>query len=62
MPEPLGTLLEDRDMEKVERVHRAIINSYELDFAKHASTVEIPKLRLIWNSIPAQLAKENSTR
>jgi predicted AAA+ superfamily ATPase len=60
MPEPLETWLEGRDMERVERAHRAIINSYELDFAKHASTTEIPKLRLIWNSIPAQLAKENS--
>lgn len=32
---------------------------YEEDISKHASKTDIPKISLVWNSIPSQLAKEN---
>jgi len=48
-----GNLLEIREIQK------EIITAYVLDFAKHAATSDIPKLSLIWESIPAQLAREN---
>jgi predicted AAA+ superfamily ATPase len=40
-------------------VQRAILDSYTLDFAKHAPPTDIPKLSLLWESLPAQLAREN---
>lgn len=40
-------------------VQRAILDSYALDFAKHAPPTDIPKLSLLWESLPAQLAREN---
>lgn len=40
-------------------VQRAILDSYALDFAKHAPTSDIPKLSLVWESLPSQLAREN---
>ncbi|MFZ4777038.1 MAG: ATP-binding protein [Terrimicrobiaceae bacterium] len=40
-------------------VQRAVLDSYSLDFAKHAPTSDIPKLSLVWESLPSQLAREN---
>ncbi len=33
--------------------------AYEQDFSKHAPVEIVPKIRMIWNSIPSRLAKEN---
>ena len=60
MPEVVKSWSEEKDIEAVERIQQSIINSYELDFAKHAPTNEFPKLLAIWRSIPEQLAKENT--
>ncbi len=59
MPEAVSKWLETKDVAEVERVLDVIINSYELDFAKHAPSSDFPKISLIWKSIPDQLAKEN---
>jgi len=60
MPEVVSTWQKTNNIEEVERVQQGIINSYELDFAKHAPTKDFPKLTAIWRSIPEQLAKENT--
>ncbi len=60
MPEVVDTWCSTRSMEEVEAVQQAIINSYELDFAKHAPPKDFPKLSAIWRSIPEQLSKENT--
>lgn len=60
MPEVVETWSKTSSIEEVERVQQSIINSYELDFAKHAPTKDFPKLTAIWRSIPEQLAKENT--
>jgi len=60
MPEVVDTWNKTQSIEEVERVQQAIINSYELDFAKHAPSKDFPKLTAIWRSIPEQLAKENT--
>ena len=60
MPEVVLTWKNTFSIEEVESVQQAIINSYELDFAKHAPIKEFPKLTAIWRSIPEQLAKENT--
>ncbi len=60
MPEVVEVWRNTRSIEQLESVQQAIINSYELDFAKHAPAKDFPKLTAIWRSIPEQLAKENT--
>lgn len=60
MPEVVDSWRQFRNIEEVERIQQNIINSYELDFAKHAPNKDFPKLSAIWRSIPSQLAKENT--
>lgn len=60
MPEVVEKWVETKDVEQVEKIQDIILNSYELDFAKHAPLSETPKLSLIWDYIPRELAKENS--
>ena len=60
MPEVVQAWCNNHNMEQVEAIQQAILNSYELDFAKHAPAKEFPKLTAIWRSIPEQLAKENT--
>lgn len=59
MPEAAAKWIETNDVAEVEAVQRRILDSYELDFAKHAPTMDVPKLNLIWKSIPNQLARES---
>jgi len=60
MPEAVQTWLDTRDIAALEKVQQSILDSYELDFAKHAPPKDFPKLAAIWRSIPLQLAKESS--
>lgn len=59
MPEAVKYYLETKDLSEVREVQKEIINSYVLDFAKHAKSSDIPKLTHIWDNIPSQLGKEN---
>jgi hypothetical protein len=59
MPEAVHRYATDGDLTAVRQIHREILDAYGLDFAKHALTADIPKLSMIWESIPAQLAREN---
>ena len=59
MPEAIVSLLENKDVEQTQQVLRNILNSFQLDFSKHAENKLIPKIIHIWNSLPSQLAKEN---
>ena len=59
MPEAVKYYAETQDYEAVREIHHEILRSYLLDFAKHTPVADIPKLSLIWESIPFQLAREN---
>ncbi len=59
MPEVVKIWVNTKSIEAAEKEQQDIINSYELDFAKHAPAKDFPKLTAIWRSIPEQLAKEN---
>lgn len=59
MPEPVAIWSDTRDISLVERALKAILRSYELDFAKHVPTKDIPRVRQIWDGLPGQLAREN---
>lgn len=59
MPESVLVWTEDKDPKEVDRVQSAIITSYESDFGKHAPSEDVPRIRMIWDSLPSQLAREN---
>ncbi len=59
MPEAVKSFAERADWDEVRTIQSRILNAYEQDFSKHAPAEIVPKIRLLWNSIPAQLAKEN---
>ena len=58
MPEALLTYINTNDINAVRDVQRAILMAYDRDFAKHAAD-DVQRVRLVWNSIPSQLAREN---
>ncbi len=47
------------DTESVRALQRELLAGYASDFAKYADPGEAKKILTIWDSIPAQLAKEN---
>lgn len=59
MPEAVQSFAEEKDFNEVREIQKRILMAYEQDFSKHAPIELIPKIRMVWNSIPAQLAKEN---
>lgn len=59
MPEIVGFFSKHKDYVEVRKMQKAIIDQYENDFGKHTPSNELPRIRMVWNSIPLQLAKEN---
>ena len=59
MPEAVQSFTEDKDFGEVREIQKHILTAYEQDFSKHAPNEIVPKIRMLWNSIPSQLAKEN---
>jgi len=59
MPEAVQSFAEKKDFQGVRDIQQRILDAYEQDFSKHAPNDVVPRIRMIWNSIPAQLAKEN---
>ena len=59
MPEVVNLFIKTHDIPKIRSVQKRILSDYLIDISKHAPKAEIPKITLIWNSIPSHLAKEN---
>lgn len=59
MPEAVQSFIENKDFNEARDIQKRILAAYEQDFSKHAPYEIVPKIRMIWNSIPSQLAKEN---
>lgn len=59
MPEAVLRFSENKDFNEARDVQRRILAAYEQDFSKHAPHEIVPRIRMLWNSIPSQLAKEN---
>ena len=60
MPEAVKEFAESGDYAEVAKIQDEILSDYSDDFSKHAPISEIEKIRMIWDSIPKQLAKENN--
>jgi predicted AAA+ superfamily ATPase len=59
IPEAVQSFADNKDFNEVREIQKRILAAYEQDFSKHAPYEIVPKIRMIWNSIPSQLAKEN---
>lgn len=59
MPEAVLTFINQKDFKKVREKQLGILAAYEQDFSKHAPHDIVPRIRLVWQSLPSQLAKEN---
>lgn len=59
MPEAVQSFAENKDFNEVREIQKRILAAYEQDFSKHAPNEIVPRLRMLWNSIPSQLAKGN---
>ena len=59
MPAAVLAHVEQRGLNAVRKIQTQIIADYRRDFSKHAPEREVPRINMVWDSIPAQLAKEN---
>jgi uncharacterized protein len=59
MPEAVESFIKTKDYANVRDVHKQLLIAYEQDFSKHAPIEIVPRIRMLWESIPAQLAREN---
>lgn len=59
MPEAVQHFAQEKDFQEVREIQKRILAAYEQDFSKHAPAAIVPRIRMVWNSIPSQLAKEN---
>lgn len=59
MPEVVANYIQNKDLETVRNIQQKLLIGYENDFAKYAPNEIVPKIKLVWNSLISQLAKEN---
>jgi len=59
MPEVVATFMADHNFTEARKIQKQILTAYEQDFSKHAPPEIVPRIRMLWNAVPAQLAKEN---
>lgn len=59
MPEVVLDFITRHDLKSVRKIQNKLLFAYENDLSKHASGEIVTRIRMLWNSIPTQLAKEN---
>lgn len=59
MPAAVASYAREKDVFEVRNIQTQILSDYRRDFSKHVSKDVLPKVNMVWDSIPAQLAKEN---
>lgn len=59
MPAAVLAHVEKRGLQEIRQIQQQILRDYRRDFSKHAPSREVPRINMVWDSIPAQLAKEN---
>lgn len=60
MPEVVDSFARNRDYEEARRLQNEILLAYDADFSKHAPVRLVERMRMAWQSLPGQLAHENS--
>jgi predicted AAA+ superfamily ATPase len=59
MPEVVAAFAAEGDYRAAREVQRRILAAYEQDFSKHAPHAVVPRIRMLWDGVPGQLAREN---
>lgn len=59
MPEVVKSFIQNNDYNEVREIQNSILESYDNDFSKHPPLEVVPRIKMVWNAIPSQLAKEN---
>ncbi len=59
MPAVVESFRKNKDYVKARQIQKDILRQYEQDFGKHVDAKNLPRIRMVWQSIPIQLAKEN---
>lgn len=59
MPAAVREFVDTQDLQKVREIQKQILFDYRRDFSKHAPANQVPRINMVWDSIPSQLAKEN---
>ena len=59
MPEVVESFRVNGDYNEVREIQKNILQQYRGDFSKHVKASEIPRINMVWDAIPMQLAKEN---
>lgn len=59
MPEAVAMHLETGDMAAARDVQNRILFDYEHDFSKYATPLLSERIRMLWDSVPQQLGREN---
>ena len=59
MPEVVKNYAAEKDILQARTIQKQILADYRRDFSKHVPNKLLPKVNMVWDSIPSQLAKEN---
>lgn len=59
MPEAVSTFIETDDFQEIRNVQNRLLLDYEHDFSKYAGAQIAERIRMLWNSIPSQLGRQN---
>lgn len=57
MPEVVNAFRMHKDYDEVRQLQNDIVRQYEGDFGKHIDAKTLPRIRMVWDSIPMQLGK-----
>lgn len=59
MPSVVLAYTQNLGLNEVRKRQKQILKDYSQDFSKHAPSNQVPRIQMVWNSIPSQLAKDN---
>lgn len=59
MPEAVQSFIDEKNFNEVRNIQKRILTAYEQDFSKHAPSELVPRIRMVWNSLPSQLSREH---
>lgn len=59
MPAVVNAFTEGKGLKEIRKIQQQILFDYKRDFSKHAPVREVPRINLVWEGVPSQLAKEN---
>ena len=59
MPEAVNCFAEEHNYDSVRKIQERLLFAYNQDFSKHAPLSALPRIKMVWDSIPSQLAKDN---